>query len=636
MAKDKSRAEVFTRRAALMAGGQFALIVGLGGRLYSLQVHDAERYRGMAEDNRINLRLIEPARGYIVDRYGTPLAVNVPSYQLQVVPEQAKDLELTLDRLGRLIAVRDEDRERILREARKKRLQRRSFLPIAVRQDLSWEEVSRIEVNAPDLPGIDIKPGETRFYPYRDATAHVIGYVGAVTEDDILEDDDPLLELPSFRIGKNGLEENYDLTLRGKAGRKEIEVNALGREIQEFKDRRVEADPGHDIVLTLDIGLQRFIIDRLADQRAAAVAVMEVNGGDVLALVSTPGFDPNLFPPGISPTEWHELITNSYAPLNNKALSGQYAPGSTFKLAVALAALEAGIGPSFTTHCAQYIQYGDRRFHCWKKWGHGTLDMMGGIRESCDIYFYELAIKVGMDRIAAMAERLGLGRATGIDIAGERAGVVPTPDWKRAVIGQPWTGGETLVAGIGQGYVLSTPVQLAVMTARLATGRAVTPHLTRDLFDGDSVSARPPPDFASLEINEAWLKHVREAMNQVVNHDKGTARGSRLHKSAWKMAGKTGTSQVRRISKEERETGVIKNEELEWLKRDHALFVAFAPVDSPRYAVSVIVEHGGSGSGAAAPVARDIFLELERRELQLAAGEWPAQFARSDDGGGRG
>lgn len=633
MAKDKSRADIFTRRATLIAGGKLALLAGLGGRLYSLQVIDADRYRGMAEDNRVNLRLLEPNRGYLVDRYGAPLAVNVPSYQLEIVPEQAGNLEKTLDRLGLLIEISDEERERILKEARKKRRQRRSFLPIAVQQDLSWEEVSSIEVNAPDLPGIDIKPGQTRSYPYGPIGAHVLGFVGAVTEGELQQDADPLLELPSFRIGKNGLEGKYDLAMRGKAGRKEIEVNALGREIQEFRDRRIEAAPGHDIVLTIDIGLQRFISERLADERAAAVAVMDIHGGDVLALVSTPSFDPNLFPPGISPTNWHELITNPYGPLNNKAVSGQYAPGSTFKLVVMMAAQEAGIGTGFTTHCSGYIEYGDRRFHCWKKWGHGTLDMFGGVRESCDIHFYELAIKVGMDRIAAMANRLGLGADTGVDVSGERPGVVPTPDWKRAVIGQPWTGGETLVAGIGQGYVLATPLQLAVMTARLATGKAVRPHLTRDIFEGDGVKARPDADFPDLGLKDSWLKNTQRAMDQVINHEKGTARGSRLNPSAWTMAGKTGTSQVRRISRAERDSGVLKNEDLEWLKRDHALFVAFAPVKSPRYAVSVIVEHGGSGSGAAAPVARDIMLELEKREAQIAAGEWPVQFARTGDSG---
>lgn len=621
MARDKSRADIFTRRAAIIGGGQLAVLIGLAGRLYTLQVTEAERYRGMAEDNRINLRLLEPTRGYLVDRYGAPLAVNVQSYRVEIVPEQVKSLEETLDALGQVIEVTDEHRKRVFRDARKAR---RAFFPLTVRQDLSWEEVSRIEVNAPDLPGVDIVVGQTRKYPFADSTAHILGYVRAVDEDEIEDDSDPLLQLPSFRIGKSGVERQYDLALRGKAGRKEVEVNALGREIREFEDRRVEASPGHDIVLTVDIELQRFIIDRLADQNAAAVAVMAIDSGEVLALVSTPAFDPNLFPNGIGPADWKKINENPYKPLNNKTITGQYAPGSTFKLAVMLAALEAGTTPGLTTHCSGYIQFGDRRFHCWKRRGHGTVDMRGSIRESCDIYYYELAAKIGMDRIAEMATRLGFGAPTGIDLPGERAGVVPTPDWKRAVLGQPWTGGETLINAIGQGFVLATPLQLAVMTARIASGRAVTAHLTRDLFDGDSVAARPAADFPPLEIRESSLKLARQVMDQVVNHEKGTARGSRLRPSKWTMAGKTGTSQVRRISREERETGIIKNKDLEWLQRDHAVFISFAPVKIPRYAVAVLIEHGGGGSRAAAPVARDIMLQLERREAQLTAGEWPA------------
>lgn len=623
MAKESNRAEIFSRRSALIVGGKFLLLAGLGGRLYSLQVLEADRYRGMAEDNRINLRLLEPTRGYIVDRYGVPLAINVQSYGVEIVPEQTKDLVATLDLLGRVIEISPEDRVRILAQAKKKR--RRAFLPLAVRDNLDWEEVSRIEVNSPDLPGVGIRVGQARYYPLGGIMAHAVGYVGAVTEADLQDDPDPLLELPSVRIGKNGLERQYDLALRGKTGTAEVEVNAMGRVIQEFDDPSRKPVQGHDVVLTIDAELQKFIAARLAAERAAAVAVMEIATGDVLALVSTPGFDPNLFTNGISPADWQSLIGNAYAPLTNKTVAGQYAPGSTFKVAVMMAALEAGIGPSFTTHCSGYLEFGDRRFHCWKKYGHGTLDMLGGVRESCDVYFYELAQKVGMERIAAMATRLGLGAATGIDIPGERPGVIPTPDWKMAVLGQRWAAGETLVAGIGQGYVLATPLQLALMTARIASGKAVVPRLTRDAFHDDAVSARPADEFASLGIKDQWLKLVQKAMDQVINHEAGTARGSRLVNSAWTMAGKTGTAQVRRISQAERDTGVIKNDDLEWLRRDHALFISFAPVKEPRYSCAVVIEHGGSGSGAAAPVARDIMQELERREIQMAGGEGPAE-----------
>ncbi|MDH5411136.1 MAG: penicillin-binding protein 2 [Alphaproteobacteria bacterium] len=624
---EKSRVEVFTRRAALLAGAKLLLLGGLGGRLYSLQVLEGDRYRLMAEDNRVNLRLLAPSRGYIVDRYGEPLAVNTLNYQLNLRPDLAGDIEATLDALSRVVTISPDERQRVMRKIKKSK---RKFLPIPIRQELAWEEVSRIEVNSPDLPGIAIDPEQGRYYPQGDVTAHVVGYVGAVNENEMSKDNDPALELPSYRIGKTGIEDKYERALRGKVGTTEVEVNNLNREIRELKDRRIEAEPGHDIVMTLDVGLQRFIMDRLADQHAAAAAVMEVNTGDVLALVSTPGYDANLFPNGIAVPDWEKIRDNPYKPQTNKAIAGQYAPGSTFKMVVMLAALEAGFGAGFTSHCKGYIEFGDRKFHCWKRWGHGNVNMTRSIRQSCDIFYYELAQKLGIDRIAEMARRLGLGERTGIDITGEYPGVVPDENWKRAATGDYWRGGDTLVAAIGQGYVLATPLQLAQMAARLATGKAVTPHLTRDIFEADRVSARGAPEFESLGLQDGHLKLVRNAMNQVVNHEEGTARGSRLVGSAWQMAGKTGTSQVRRISTSERLTGVLKNKDIEWLRRDHALFVAFAPIKTPRYAVSVLVEHGGSGSAAAAPVARDIMLELEKRELQLAAGEWPTRMALGD------
>lgn len=632
---EKGRAEVFARRAALLAGGKLLLLAGLAGRLYSLQVVEGKRYLKMAEDNRINLRLLPPSRGYIVDRYGEPLAVNTLNYQLNLIPEQTSDIEATLDALAKLIPITADDRQRVLAKAKKNRLK---FLPVPVLQELSWEELSRVEVNAPDLPGIAIEREEGRFYPLGDVTAHVVGYVGAVNETELTKDSDPALELPSIRIGKTGIENNYEKALRGRVGTTEVEVNNLNRVIQELKDRRVEPEPGHDIVLTLDVALQRFIIERLADQHAAAAAVMDANTGEVLALVSTPAYDANLFPNGIGHADWEKIRDNPYKPQTNKAIAGQYAPGSTFKVAVLMAALEAGIGAGFTATCNGWIDFGDRKFHCWKRWGHGKVNMTRSIRQSCDVFYYELAQKLGIEKIGDMARRLGLGEETGIDMSGEYPGVIPSKEWKQATVGDYWRDGDTLVAAIGQGYVLATPLQLAVMTARIATGKAVTPHLTRDIYDGEQVRTRPAPDFESLGLDERNLKLVRTAMGQVVNHEEGTARGSQLYGSAWQMAGKTGTSQVRRITEAERRSGVLKNQDIEWLRRDHALFVAFAPLKEPRYAVSVLVEHGGSGSAAAAPVVRDIMLELERREAQLAAGELPTRLAqgavRSDKGRG--
>jgi penicillin-binding protein 2 len=604
---EQDRGRIFTRRAMMLAGGQALLFTGLAARMYYLQVIESSRYRVLAEENRISLRLLPPPRGRVLDRRGVPLAVNVQNYRIVIVPEEAEDVEQMLDRLDRLVQVPEHERRRILREVRR----RRAFVPVTVRENLTWEEVSRIEVNAPDLPGINIDVGETRAYPFAGAAAHALGYVASVSERELTGD--PLLELPGFRIGKNGVERQYDLQLRGKAGNAEVEVNALGRVIREL--RRQEGQPGQDVHLTIDVGLQEFVAKRIAEERRAAVVVMDAHKGDVLSMVSMPTYDPTAFNEGLSGKEWNRLITNPDAPLTNKVIAGQYSPGSTYKIVVALAALEAGIPPAFRTSCFEHIQLGNTRFHCWKKGGHGSLDMVEAIKHSCDIYFYELSKRVGIDRMSAMAKRLGLGQSLDFDVPGERAGLIPTREWKQATIGVPWQLGETLVAGIGQGYVLATPLQLAVMTSRLINGGlAVKPRLTL-APPGVDPADEPPHDFKALGLSETARRLVIQGMVDVVNNPQGgTAWGSRITDKRFAMGGKTGTSQVRRITLAERDRGVKKNEDRPWRERDHALFVGFAPVEAPRYVVSVIIEHGGGGSKAAAPIARDVLLEAQRRD----------------------
>ncbi len=600
---DNDRVKLFTRRAAILGGVQMALMGSLVGRMYYLQVLQADRYRMLADENRINLRLLPPPRGRILDRLGSPLAVNSQNYRVLVVREQTPDLAATLDALGRIIPLSQAERERIVREARR----RRSFVPVTVRENLSWREVARIEVNAPDLPGVTIDVGQSRYYPHGEVAAHVLGYVAAVSEDDLTGD--PVLELPGFRIGKSGIEKVYDLNLRGKAGNTQLEVNALGRIIRELS--RQEGEPGADVTLTVDIELQRFVIERL-DADSGAAVVMDVHTGEVIAMASNPSFDPNAFNRGLSADEWRGLTSNLRSPLINKAVGGHYAPGSTFKMMVALAALESGVvEPQQRFFCKGYVDLGTSRFHCWKKHGHGWMDMRNGIKQSCDVYFYELAKRVAIDRIGAMARRFGLGSKVGVDTSGERPGLIPTRDWKRGATGVAWQPGETLVAGIGQGYVLTTPMQLATMTARLVNGGiAVTPTLTRRL-DGVPPAAR---EFASIGVSEPSLRMIRGAMDAVTNERRGTAYRARIKEAGMEMGGKTGTSQVRRITKAERERGIKKNEELPWQERDHALFVGYAPTEAPRYAVAVVVEHGGGGSKAAAPIARDVLIETQRRD----------------------
>jgi penicillin-binding protein 2 len=607
MKPEQDRGRIFTRRAMMLAGGQALLFTGLAARMYYLQVIESSRYRVLADENRISLRLLPPPRGRVLDRRGVPLAVNVQNYRIVIVPEEAEDIEKMLDRLDHLVQVPEHERRRIMREVRR----RRAFVPVTVRENLSWEEVSRIEVNAPDLPGINIDVGQTRSYPFDGSAAHILGYVASVSERELTGD--PLLELPGFRIGKNGIERQYDLQLRGKAGNAEVEVNALGRVIREL--RRQEGQPGQDVHLTVDMGLQEFVAKRISEERRAAVVVMDVHKGDILAMASVPSYDPNAFNEGLSGTEWSRLITNPDSPLTNKVIAGQYAPGSTFKIAVALAALDANIPPSFRVSCYGHIQLGNQRFHCWKKGGHGSVDMIDGIKGSCDVYFYELSKRVGIDRLAAMAKRLGLGQSLNIDMPGERSGLIPTRDWKQATIGVPWQLGETLVAGIGQGYVLATPLQLAVMASRLVNGGyAVTPRMTL-APPGVDPADEPPHSFRSLGLNDAWRRVVMQGMIEVVNNPQGgTAFRSRITEKQYAMGGKTGTSQVRRITLAERDRGLRKPDELPWRERDHALFLGFAPIDAPRYVTAVVVEHGGGGSTVAAPIAHDILLEAQRRD----------------------
>jgi penicillin-binding protein 2 len=609
MLRDAERQKLFKRRMALLAGGKLALFSLLAGRMYYLQVLESERYRTLADDNRINLRLLPPPRGRIVDRFGEPLAVNEPNFRVLVTPEQAGDLEATLDAVGKIIPIGEEARRRILREARR----RRSFVPLTVRENLEWEDVVRVEVNAPDLPGVTIDVGQTRRYLYPAETAHVLGYVAAVSERELTGD--PLLELPGFRIGKLGVEKVHDLALRGTGGSSQVEVNAYGRVIRELT--RKEGQPGGEVRLTVDLELQRFITKRLGDE-SASVVVLNVHSGEVLALVSTPAYDSNAFNRGLTGEEWRKLNHDPLTPLVNKAIAGQYPPGSVFKIAVALAALERDvITPAQRFHCPGFYTLGDARFHCWRKHGHGWVDLHTGLSRSCDVYFYELARRLGPNRISQMANRLGLGGILDIDLPGERAGLMPTRKWKLDTTGVPWQGGDTLVVGIGQGYILSTPLQLAVMTARLVNGGvAVTPRLTREVRVGfsDAVERHEPSEpFKPLGLNPLHVEWVRAATDAVVNEPGGTAYTARIAKHGLEMGGKTGTVQVRRISKAEREQGLKKNHELPWHERDHALFVGYAPIAAPRYAVSVVVEHGGGGGAVAAPIARDILLLVQER-----------------------
>ncbi len=602
--RDARRSGVFTRRALIIAGAQLAALGALAAKLYQVQVADGARYALAAESNRLSARLIAPPRGRLLDRTGTPVGGNRTNWRALLIAEQALDVEATLDNFHRLVPLADHERARIERDLHR----HRRFIPVTMREFLSWEEMARIEVNAPDLPGVVVDVGTTRLYPFGPTLAHLTGYVAPPSEEDAA--DDPTLALPGMRVGRAGLEKHHDDALRGKACMVQVEVNALGRVIRELD--RQEGTPGAEITTTLDAGLQEMVLARLGEESASAV-VLDTQNGEVLAMATNPSFDPSLFNSGVSQTQWAEWTKSRRTPLINKAVAGLYAPGSTFKMVVALAALEARtLTPGERINCPGYLDLGDARFHCWRRGGHGLLDLRGGLKNSCDVFFYETARRTGIDHIAAMARRFGLGTRLDIELPEQRVGLVPTRAW-RISRGHPWNLGDTVIHGIGQGFLELTPLQLATMAARLASGRAVEPHLTRSI-NGVLQPGSTAASWPSLGLPDHALRLVREGMWAVVNEQGGTAPVAKLGLPDVQMAGKTGSTQVRRVSRELREHGNFNSAKLPWEFRPHALFVAFAPYDAPRYALSVVVEHGNAGAEAAAPIARDIMLEVLRRD----------------------
>jgi len=626
--RDSDWTKMFTRRAMVLGGVQATMIATLVGRMYYLQVVQSDRYKMLADDNRINIQLLPPPRGRILDRFGQPLALNKQQFRVLVVPEQALRVGDTLDTLARLIDLSEHERDRIKKEVGRKR----GFVPITIKENLSWDEMSLVQVNAPDLPGIMIDEGLTRFYPHGQDAAHLLGYVSSVDEDDLTGD--PLLQLPGFRIGKDGVEKIYDLQLRGKGGTSQVEVNAYGRAIRELE--RQEGEAGSDVVLTIDERVQSFTGQRLGEE-SASVAVMDVHTGDLLALVSNPSFDANAFSRGLTSAEWKDLSTNDHKPLINKVLSGQYSPGSTFKTVVTLAALEHGvIAPEQTVHCGGSYNLGSYVKHCHKV--HGSVGMVRAISLSCDVYFYEVARRLGVDKIAAMAQKFGLGQISGIGLPNEKAGLIPTEAWKKAARGERWSPGDTLNVGIGQGDVLATPIQLATLAARIANGGvAVKPRITRPKVQGNTAADdEANAMFESLNIPLPHLEILRQGMFDVVNGPPGatTAMAAKLRfpndpeKKGWAMSGKTGTAAVRGMTAADREAQKRDPESVPWHLRDNALFIAFAPSHAPRYSIAVVVDHALGGGGAfAAPIARDIMelvIRLDpsrkpRTEDQIAA-----------------
>ncbi|CUX81056.1 MAG: penicillin-binding protein 2 MrdA [Roseibaca calidilacus] len=595
--KELSR-RLITRRALGLGAIKLVVTGALLWRLRDMQLEQADAFRLLAEENRINLRLLPPTRGLIHDRNGVLLAGNEQNYRVVITRDDAGDIDLVLGRLQKLIGLPDDT----IARAREDMLRNRPFVPITVAERLSWEEISAVAANAPALPGVTPEMGLSRVYPLTEDLSHVVGYVGPVSDQDLAreQDPDPVLMIPRFQIGKSGVEREAEARLRGKAGSQRVEVNSVGRVMRELD--RVGGEPGETLHLTIDARLQNYAMARLEGQSAAAV-VIDIESGDILASASAPSYDANLFVRGISSKNYNALLENEYRPLVNKCVQGMYPPGSTFKMVTALAALDAAeTDGRERVFCPGHMDVSGNRFHCWKRSGHGRVDLVAALSESCDVYFYEMSQRCGIDRINAMAERLGIGIRYQLPLTSVAAGLNPSREWKARTRDADWRIGDTVNVSIGQGYVLTTPLQLAIMTARLASNRAVVPRLLRDPLE------RAVPQAASLDLRPEWLDMIRRGMAQSVNDRRGTAYSSRVVEPTMAMAGKTGTSQVFRITQAERDAGIRRQEDLPWNRRNHALFVNFAPLDNPRVAVAVIVEHGGGGSTAAAPIGRDILL----------------------------
>lgn len=595
--------QTFFARVAVAMTVCAGLSLLLAARLVHLQVLQHEYYTTRSDENRMRLTVIPPVRGLIYDRGGALLAQNAPGFVLQVVREEVPDLDAALARVGRLVNLTEADITRFRERLRKTP----KYQGVPLRTNLSLEEVARFQLNRYEFEGIDIEAGLTRSYPLGKSAAHVVGYIGGITEDDLAAVDEKAYRGTQY-IGRTGAENSHEDALHGTLSTKIVETNAGGRPLRELDYRR--GAPGHNLFLSIDARLQQ-VAEAAFGPRNGALVAIEPQTGEVLALVSKPGFDPHLFVEGIDVATYRALNDDPTHPLFNRALQGQYSPGSTIKPFMALAALEAGTkNPLEREFCSgEFTLPGAaRKYRCWQRKGHGWLDMEGGVARSCDVYFYQLALTLGIDRIHAFLTRFGLGTATGLDLPGEKGGLLPSREWKKRVRRENWYPGETLNIGIGQGYLTTTPLQLAHITARMAMrGQGFRPHIVHAVQDAatGTVTAVAPEPLPPIQLRNAgdWERIVN-AM-EVVAHDPGGTAYRASHDAIYRIAAKTGTVQVASLAQDEEVAP--KQEDVAEHLRDHALFVAFAPADAPRIALSVLVEHAGGGGGAiAAPIARKV------------------------------
>lgn len=607
------RQGVFHRRMFLLGGCAGIGLAALGARLAHLQIIETQRYEKLSASNQFNFRLVPPPRGLVVDRNGAILASNRPNFRLLVSREENFNAESTLKTLANFVPLDEAKQARLVKDIA--RTPKR--VPVSVAEDMTWEEFSAINIRAPELPGVTADMGEVRVYPHGGAFAHVIGYVAKVNREDLTPtgpNSDPILLHPGFRIGRQGVEKAFDLDLRGKPGARKVEVDANGREVRQDEAGDIAAVPGKTIQLSLDVDIQNRALEVFGDESGAAV-MLDCRTGDVLCMSSAPSFDANRFVRGMTGPEYRALANYERRPLLDKAITGTYPPGSTFKTMTAMAALEAGVDPEVRIGCSGGMYFGNRYFHCHKRGGHGMQNMRDALKNSCDVYFYAVAARIGPDRIAKAAEAFGFGQTFDIGIPGQKKGIVPSTEWvrKNRPRDPKWHPGESLSYGIGQGMLTVNALQLAVMTARLANGKkALNPRLIRSIGGKELPSGAAVPD---LPFAQEHIQYVRDGMAAVTEAGGTGYRASQLGLGDILMAGKTGTAQVRSYAK----GGPRGGASMPWRYRDHGLFVCFAPIDAPRYAMSVIVQHGLGGSINAAPKAREIMRVALLKDPELRA-----------------
>ena len=636
----QSKTTLIARRMFMLTGLKLAVFLGIVGRLFYLQISENIKYRSLSDKNRLREWKLPPQRGIIEDFFGEKIAGNTQLFQLHMTPEDVPNFEELFFRLSKLINFNERQRRSLLKKIKK----RKPWEPVIISDNLTWSEFSKLNLFLHEMQGIKPVVAVTRKYSQDGSFSHLIGYVSDVSQSD-LENSEFLrkVHVPGLKTGKTGLEKSLNELMVGEVGYQRYEVNAYGKRVKELKF--LQGTTGKNLRTTLDMDIQKFANKSLKD-KSGSICVMDIYTGDMIAMVSSPTFDPNKFVHGITSKDWQNLLNDDKKPLINKSIAGLYPPGSTIKPIVALSALENDVvSPNTTVECKGEIELYGHKYHCWKEKGHGFLRLREAIKQSCDIYFYEVARRLGVDRLAVTANKFGLGNKVFNILNEERTGLVPTTKWKSKNIGKGWVIGETLLAGIGQGYFQTTPIQLCLMTSQLANGgykikpriiddkNALEPVILAwkeefvyrnknksDFNTTSSQTADPPINIGSnlvkLYRNPENVKFILDAQFGATNEPMGTSYRSRHVKSDYIFAGKTGTSQLRTITKEERELK-LKQKDLPYKRRDHALFTAFAPYKNPRYAFSVVIEHGGTGSSAAAPIAKRVIKRvIDRHQLR--------------------